>query len=362
MRVRSPSTSPSHPIWADDRFYAATVNTKTADQASTCRVSARVGLAGNPSDGFGGAVLSTVVPDLEACVTATMSDAVVVSGPHSTDEWPSLTAWRNDVAIHGVGGGQRIITASLWTLVEHLRRTETSVVDRAGVTVAWHTDIPTSVGLAGSSALAVATIDAVAACWGLGIDRRVCAALALSAERDVLGIAAGWQDRIVQAFGRTVLVDASSMDSVEGVSVPHVHVVEPLESSSPIRIVLGWRADLASSSDDYHAPLRRDTSSLAGPMAALAAVARDAAAAVEHGDVQQLSAAVDEGWRLRQSCVPLRSDDAELVDLVRASGVTATTPGSGGSVVAVCADDDAVAHVRELLASATCECIDFDIR
>ena len=312
---------------------------------------------GNPSDGFGGAVLGTVVPGLEASVTATESTGVVIVGPNVTEQWPSLAMWRDDIASHGVRGEQRIIVASLFTLAEHVRRTHHDSADRSGVAVSWSTDIPRSVGLAGSSALAVATIDAVASCWGVTLDRRVCAALALSAERDVLGIAAGWQDRIVQAFGRTVLVDTAIMTEVDGVSVPHVRTVDPV----PVRLVASWNADLATSSDDYHAPLRRDPRSLAAPMAELAAVARHATASLERGDIPAFAAAVDEGWRIRQSCVPLHSDHAALIELVRASGVAATTPGSGGSVVAICPNSDAVDQVREALASATCESLAFTI-
>ena len=305
-------------------------------------------------------MLSTIVPGLDACVTVTPSEGVVIAGPDATERWPSLSAWRDDVGRHGIHGAQRIISASLWTLDAHVRRNGPNVALRPGVAVSWHTAIPTSVGLAGSSALAVGTTDAVAACWGITLDRRICAALALSAERDVLGIAAGWQDRIVQAFGRTVLVDAARMVEVEDVWVPTVHVVA--DDHPSIRLVIGWKVESASSSDNYHAPLRRVTRSLATPMAELAAVARSATESLERGDARAFSAAVDAGWHIRQACVPLHPDHAAIVELVRASGVSATTPGSGGSVVALCADDDAVVRVRSVLASAGCGCADFAMR
>src|SRR4051794_37859449 len=181
------------------QFYAAAVHATAAHVPVESRVTARVGLVGNPSDGFGGAVLCTIVPGMDACVTAVASDGVVIAGPDVAQQWLSLSAWRDDVGrdgSHGAHGAQRIISASLWTLLAHLRRTDPDLSDGRGAAVSWRTDIPTSVGLAGSSALAVGTIDAVSTCWGITLDRRLCAALALSAERDVLGIAAGWQDRI----------------------------------------------------------------------------------------------------------------------------------------------------------------------
>ena len=87
------------------------------------------------------------------------------------------------------------------------------------------------------------------------------------------------------------------------------------DQNAVVRVVVGWKSESASSSDDYHAPLRRDAGSLAAPMAELAAVVCSAAASLERGDVGALTAAVDEAWHIRQACVPLRPDHAALVEL-----------------------------------------------
>lgn len=300
-------------------------------------VCARVGLVGNPSDGFGGAVLGTVVPGLAATVTATaVPTGVRISGPDASEHWASADELTHD-------GPQRIVTASVARLGRH--------TGARGVSIRWDTDIPRSVGLAGSSALAVGTIDATARCWGISLDRRVVAALALSAERDVLGIAAGWQDRIIQSFGCTALVDAAQMDEVDGLEVPRVACV----TSPALRLVVGWNDELATSSDDYHAPLRRSAESMAEPMGALAALARSAHTASVGGDVGAVAAAVDAGWQIRQSCAPLRPEHAALVEHVRAAGVSATTPGSGGAVVAVCPDEGTERRAIAALIDLGCE-------
>jgi glucuronokinase len=319
-------------------------------------VHARVGLVGNPSDGYGGAVLATVVPGLQAVVRVESSDTVSFVGPGVTDQWPSLDAWRHDVQMSGHGDEQRIISASLWSLVEHLRL-RGRIVDRA-VALHWSTTIARSVGLAGSSALAVGVIDATATAWGIDLDRRVIAALALSAERDVLGIAAGWQDRIVQSFGRTVLVDTSSLDDVDGVSVPRVHLVAA--HRRPVPLLIAWSPQLASSSDDYHAPLRAAAVTLEPAMNHLAALARDATTALERDDLPGLAAAIDAGWLARQSCAPLHPDHAVLVESVRSCGLPATTPGSGGAVVALCIDAAATDRAVDALERAQCTVARFD--
>jgi glucuronokinase len=321
------------------------------DHAVTRTVPARVGLVGNPSDGYGGAVLATVVPRLAATVTATTSDEVTFRGGDAVEHWSSIGHWTEHVAAAGHGEAQRIVGASLWTLVDHLGRDDGH--PRSGVTIDWRTDVPRSVGLAGSSALAVAVIDAVAGVWGVELDRRVVAALALRAERDVLGIAAGWQDRIVQAHGTTVLVDAAVMETVDGLEVPAV--TQPmLPAGATLDLLVAWSDGSATSSDDYHAPLRRRADELAAPMAALATAARRASAALVDGDLEALADAVDATWTIRQSCAPLRPDHAALVELARAAGLPATTPGSGGAVVGVIVDDDVAERAIDVLTAAGC--------
>lgn len=306
---------------------------------------ARVGLVGNPSDGHGGAVLATVLPAPAAEVVVRPATGLHLGGR----SWPSSAAWCEHVETDGFVGEDRLLDAALWTLVDHLGH---AVPRDEGLTIEWSSDVPRSVGLAGSSALAVGVIDAVAASWGHRLDRRVVAALALRAEHDVLGVAAGWQDRIVQSFGCTVLVDAATMEAVDGVLVPFVHrLVAP---DAGIELLVGWAADVASDSGTYHAPLHARRGELAGPMAELAALARGVASAWEAGDLRAVGEAMDAGWALRQRHVPLRDDHATLVELVHAAGLPATTPGSGGSVVALCTDPVATARAEAALGGRGC--------
>ena len=342
--------------------YAADVAEYVEERTVMRIVPARVGLVGNPSDGFGGAVFATVIPSLAASLTARTSTGISLIGPAGARHHPSPLDWIEDVRTSGHVGEPRVISAALWTLVEHLERRR-GRSRGLGVHLTWTTNIPRSVGLAGSSALAVGAIEATAELWGVHLDRRVIAALALSAERDVLGIAAGWQDRIVQSFRTAVLVDASAMDVVDGVHVPRVRslALSARPGLSHLPLVVGWSEAEGSSSDDYHGPLRRAGESLETPMTDLASLARSAFVAASAGDVIALAAAVDAGWRIREGCAPLRPDHAALVERVRAAGFSATTPGSGGAVVAVCVDEAEATRAVAILETAGCTAIRFGL-
>lgn len=312
----------------------------------TCVVPARVGLVGNPSDGYGGAVLATTVPNLTAAVQATPGEGITIIGPAGTETWPTpahfLAATRA-----GHAGEHRLITAALAVAFEHLA---TGTLP-PGITVAYTTTIPRAVGLAGSSALAVAVIDAVHALAGDPIDRRVLAALALRAERDVLGITAGWQDRMVQAQATTVLVDCAATESVGGMSVPIVTTLGPGAGT----LVVGWDPRLAVDSDGYHAAVRANPGAdQAAGMRDLADLARSAATAWAAGDAPTVADFLDRAWLRRQRVAPLAAAHADLVNQIRATGVAATTPGSGGAVVAFATDDDQLARATTALTAMHC--------
>lgn len=295
------------------------------------RVPARVGLVGNPSDGYGGAVLAAIVDRFAATVSVTPGAAGVrlVAAGTGALEWPSTGAFVADLDERGHPPSQRIVTAALRTAIGH-------VGEIPAATIEWRTTIPRSVGLAGSSAIAIGVIEAVAASLGATVDPRMVAALALDAEVIELGIGAGWQDRIVQAHRGAVLVDAGACSVVDGRSVPFVRRLAPLG----IDVVLGWRSSDAQDSGRYHGALRArtDDRAVAAAMGELAALARQAADVAGVGDVSALAELVDASWRRRCATMPLAPAHAELVEAARAVGAAATSPGSGGSVVAIGAD------------------------
>lgn len=316
--------------WSHSPIYAAAV---APSESSHARVPARVGLAGNPSDGFDGAVLAAVVDELAAEITVTPTDAPVRirSGALAPLEWSSPLEFVADVGARGHATTEhRVVTAALIVLARHLGGAPPCV------DIDWSSDIPRSVGLAGSSAIAVGVIEAVAASGGTRLDPRVIAALALAAETTELGIAAGWQDRIVQAHRRTVLVDASELSSIDRCLVPAVRTF----ARTDVEAVIGWCAADAEDSDTYHADLRKRASAtdVAGAMDDLADLARRAADAIDRGDRAALMHLVDASWTTRRRVMPLRADHDSLVETARDAGVAATSPGSGGSVVAIPAD------------------------
>lgn len=296
------------------------------------RATARAGVAGNPSDALGGAALAVPVPGMCAEVELVASDQLSVRRAGGPTTWSSAAELSHHAAQLGHAGGDRLVTAATVTLYRHLCDRGRAPEDRP-FRATWSTTIPRSVGLAGSSAVVIATMRALLQWWDAAIEPAEMARLALAAERDELGIAAGWMDRAVQSFDAPTLVDATAVGPGE---VPDMHVVQ---LSAPVELLVAWDPGGASPSGRLHAGLRArvlDGDALVRrTVDQLVQVAHDAAAALSSADVEHLAITVAEACRLRAQLGALDESTAALVEAVVASGGAATSAGSGGAVLVV---------------------------
>ncbi len=284
-------------------------------------VPARAHLAGNPSDGYGGAVLSVTVPTLSATVTVADSDHFSVTGPD--DSWSTMTEMAETTQRLGYDGGDRLVRAALVTLDRHL---PDRPARRPGG-FEWSTTIPRSVGLGGSSAIVIATMRAALAWWeieappaGIGL-----AQLALTAETDELDIAAGLADRAVQVLGGLVLTDCRGVASATAV-----------HAGAEIPLTLLWHEDAAAPSGDYHAVLRaaveRGDAEARADLQELARLADEAARSVADGDAERLAATLEGSLDARCRLGPVPSEALEGVDELRRNGASVNFAGSGGTL------------------------------
>jgi glucuronokinase len=286
--------------------------------ALTTVVPARAGLVGQPSDAFAGAVLATPVRELAATIAVEASDHFVV-GDQSFPDLASLLETAHE-------GESMLLTAAIARLASWMRDSGAAPPEK-GFRMTWQTTIPRSAGLAGSSALVIGALRSLAALWDVAITDELGPRLALEVEVDLLGIAAGPQDRLVQWHQSTLLMDfAATSWSVRAVRPP-----------VPIDLVICWTDTAHRPSHATHAPLqaRRDDPDVREHMADLAVLAREATAALETGDLDRLGQCMNTGFEHRRSLMPLDPENVDLVERLRAVGWAATYAGSGGAVVAL---------------------------
>ena len=292
--------------------------------AIRAEVPARVHLAGNPSDGYGGAVLSTTIGGAVAHVTVEPARVFSVHG--ATESWGSLADLARATSRHGHGTGDRLVKAALVTLHREL-----GDVELPPGRFTWGSDIPRSVGLGGSSAIVLATMRAALRHWDAddAVTPLTLAQAALRAETEELGIAAGIADRTVQAIGGVVLTDSRTTDPTAS-TVP---VAVPVPAS------LLWNDAAAAPSGDYHRELRRRVDAghpeTAAVLDSLASTAIDGGRALTDGDVAAFSAALDRSLELRRALWPVPPAALDGVDALRAAGAAVNFAGSGGALVVV---------------------------
>ena len=258
-------------------------------RTATAEAPARAALLGNPSDGYGGHVVALALANFSATV--------------QLDE-----AAEDDVATP-------LVRAAIG------RFPHACPPVRARV----ETTIPRSVGLGGSSAIVIATLRALCKLSGARLEAPVLARLALAAEAEDLGIAAGPQDRVVQAHGGLLSMDFSA------------GTVERLDAAALPALFLAWRTEHAEASGAVHAPLRerveRGEARAIACLDELARVARRGRDAIAAGDHGALAGLIDRTFDVRAELLALDARHVRLVEIARDHGAHATFAGSGGAVV-----------------------------
>ncbi len=290
-------------------------------EPATSRAHARAALAGNPSDGYGGAVLAVTLSELSAEARA----------------WPAghLEAQPDSELVRAT--------------VLRLARVSDPAVRRTRVQ--WRTSIPRHVGLGGSSAIVIATLRATCSLHGIDLPEPELAELALAVEVEDLGIAAGLQDRVAQAYGGLTF-----MEFAPGAGRA---AYERLDRSLLPPLVVAWRDSAAAESGHVHAPLRdrhaRGEPVVLQSLGELGDLARRARTALKAGDRPQLLRCVDQSFEARQRMLELDPRHVEMIACARTAGASANYTGSGGAIVAVCPDEVVRERAERALRGLGCE-------
>lgn len=323
------------------------------------RAPARVGLLGNPSDGYGGRTLALAVPRFEAVVEAEPADEVeLVPAPQDEARWASTTALIDVVDRYGYGSGSQLLAATLrtflrWTAVEG------GGAPAAGVRLRYRTSIPRQVGLGGSSALVVAALRALCQHYRVEVPAHLLPSLALRAEVDELGLSAGLQDRVVQCMGGLVAMDFGRLqtDPRHGLRYGRYESLDPAGLPA---LFLAWDREAAQPSSSYHRSLRARFADgdpeVRQSLRSLAGLVVEGRAALRWNDHAAFAQLVGRNMDLRRRLGPLPRRQLALVEVAEERGMAATFAGSGGAVVGVLLDpsqwDELVAGYAQVGAEA----------
>jgi len=321
---------------------------------------ARAGLVGNPSDGYYGKTLSLVVRNFRAEATLYEWDQIEVVLSHDDrSRFDSVGELVRDVRLHGYYGGIRLVKATIKRFVEYCWR-EGYQLHARNFSIRYQSDIPRQVGLAGSSAIIVATLRCLMEFYGIEIPRQVQPSLALSVETEELGIAAGLQDRVAQVYEGLVYMDFAR-ERMQEQGGFRCGVYEPLDPSLLPPLYVAYKTDVSQPTEVIHGNLRarfdQGEPAVVEAMARFADLTVQAREALLARDTERLGRLINANFDLRRSICRLPAGQVEMVERARAAGATAKFAGSGGAIIGTYPDDATLRRLETELVAIGCRII-----
>ncbi len=324
------------------------------------RAYARAGLVGNPSDGYFGKTIALSVYDFWAEVTLYEWERLeLILSQEDRSRFDSLDELVHDVALHGYYGGVRLVKATVKKFAEFCHAQGHRLHNR-NFSIRYQTNIPRQVGLAGSSAIIVATLRCLMEFYGVEIPLRVQPSLALAVETEELGIAAGLQDRVVQVYGGLVYMDFTRQslerfcgldcgryERLDPALLPTLYLAYSTARSGPTEVIHNrLRERFLSGERAVHEAMQR--------LAELTDEARQALLRRDHARLGQL---MDENFEIRRSICRLPEAQVEMVLRARQAGATAKFAGSGGAIIGTFPDESVFARLKHEMEQIGCRVI-----
>ncbi len=307
----------------------------------TARTFARGGLLGNPSDGYHGKTISVIIGNYYAEVCFEEANKISIRPAREERQThDSIAALHRAIQDEGYYGAERLVKAALKRFVDFAEDRIDPMAPNFSVSV--HSTIPRQVGLAGSSAIVMATLRAAMKWFQVEIEPAVLASLTLSAEKDELKIPAGLQDRVIQAFEGMVYMDFGqhSMSGTAGMEIGHYL---PLDFRGLDRLYVAFSTHGSEPTEITHTDLRSkfqagDPATVAA-MSQFARLAECGKTAIENQNWTELHQLIDANFDLRRSICNLHPHHCQMIDTSRKVGASAKFCGSGGAIIGTCSDD-----------------------
>ena len=317
-----------------------------APRLATGIAHARAGLLGNPSDQYGGKTIAFSFGDFSARVGIEASDRFVLRhGASDLIEFASFLEARDSFRARGCDDGIRLLRAAVRRFADHWEGMEGLAKDDRLLRfeMRYETSIPRQVGLAGSSAIVIAALRALMSWFEITIEPAALAELALAAELEDLGIAAGPMDRVVQCYEGVMLMDfreprtAASYTPLAAESLPPLFVAwNPRGGRASGRIHEGVRRRWGEGDEEVHRA-----------MAVLAEMVDSGSACLRRGDHAAFRRLMDQNFDIRAQLFPISKPNREMVEIGRSFGAATKLCGSGGGVVGAPADARAFDEIEQ---------------
>jgi glucuronokinase len=311
----------------------------------------RAGLIGNPSDGYFGQTIAFAFRNFSAQIELWESPQLeLLPSRRDHSVFESIVGLHQDVKLHGYYGGFRLLKATVKAFYDYCAGRGIKL-DGRNFTLRYRSDIPNRVGLAGSSAIITACMRALMGFYNVAISRHSLANLVLSIENHELGIPAGLQDRVAQAYQGLVYMDFDrAVMEARGYGR-----YEALDLTLLPPTYVAYRVDLSEGTEVYHNDLRarwnRGDADVVDAMTYWANLTTRFRAAFLRGDRLEMHRLINANFDKRASLYDVGDGNRDMVETARRAGASANFAGSGGAIVGIYEDEAMFHRLTEAFAS-----------
>ena len=318
---------------------------------------ARAGLIGNPSDGYYGKTVSFIVRNFSAeVVLYETPELKILPSERDHSVFANMGELGKDVRNFGYYGGIRLLKATVKRFHDYCVENQIKLDDR-NFTIRYSSDIPPHVGMAGSSAIITACLRGLMTFYGITISRQLQAILVLSVENEELGIPAGLQDRVIQAYEGLVYMDFER-DLMEQRGYGRYEELSP-DLLPPLYIA--YSTKLSGGTEVFHNDIRarfdRGEEIVVESMAYWADLADQVKQLLLDGESAEMGPLLNANFDRRREIYQLSENNLKVVETARAVGASCKFTGSGGAFVGTYEGEEMYRRLVESLGSQGIEVI-----
>ncbi len=306
----------------------------------------RVGLIGNPSDGYYGKTISFTFTNFSAEVTLYQTPELeILPAEKDSSMFENIHKLVEDVRLFGYYGGIRLLKAAVKKFYDHCTENKLKLHNK-NFTIRYNSNIPHQVGLAGSSAIITACLRALMAFYKVEIPKPVQANLILAVEKDELEIPAGLQDRVVQVYESLVYMDFNKKQ----IKKHNYGKYEELDSRLLPPLYVAYNTNLSEGTEVFHNNIRirfnEGDKKVINAMhfwAKLTDETRDCLLDKKLANTEKnkkLGLLLDKNFDMRRSIYKISSKNIQMIEIAREFGASAKFTGSGGAIVGTYKDEE----------------------
>lgn len=311
------------------------------------RAYARAGFLGNPSDGYFGKTIAVCVKNFYAEAEVTESRTLEIK-PCELDRsvYSSLSGLVKELNTYGYYGGLRLVKAAIKKFYDYGIEKK-ATIENKNFTISYHSNIPRQLGLGGSSAVITAVLRALMDFYNMEIPLNILPSLILEAERDELGINAGFMDRVIQVFEGCVYMDLKK----EMIRSRGHGLYEKMDPSLLPPLYLAYKPSLGKVSgkvlNDIKLGYERGDQFVRDTLERIAEIAEIGKQAVQKRDYELVKKLMNENFDLRSRIMKISKPNMEMINTARRCGASAKFAGSGGAVIGMYEEEQTYVRLKK---------------